>query len=111
MRNIILAGALLVLAGSAMTAAAADGTRIEMQLLDHGRPVVGAQIAIFLSCDKLEGTTGDNGRLVLESSSCHGGYYWVEIDGKRVDTLYQVERDARTLDLADVSFMNTPGGR
>jgi hypothetical protein len=110
MRNIILAGALLVLAGTAVTAAAADGTRIEMQILEHGQPVVGAQIAIFLSCDKLEGTTGDDGRVVLESA-CKGGHYWVEIGGKRVDTVYQVERDPRTIDLANVSYMIWQGGR
>jgi hypothetical protein len=111
MRTTILAGALLLLVGSAFTAVAADtGTRVEMQILDRGVPVAGAQISVFLSCDKLLGATGVDGRVVLQSS-CKGGHYWVEIDGKRVDTLYQVERDTRTIDLSNVTFMAWQGGR
>jgi hypothetical protein len=110
MRTLIFTGALLLLAGSALTVAAAEGTRVEMQILDQGQPVAGTQVTIFLSCDKLEGTTGDDGRVVLESA-CDGGHYWVEVDGKRVDTLYQVERDQRTIDLAHVSYMTWQGGR
>ncbi len=107
MRMIMLAAAMLVLVGAA---AAADGTRVEMQILDRGQPVIGAQITIFLSCDKLEGTTAEDGRVVLESN-CKGGYYWLEIDGKRVDEFYQVQTDARTVDVANVSFMISQGGR
>lgn len=111
MRTLILTGALLLLAGSALTVAAAEGTRVEMQILDHGQPVAGRQVTIFLSCDKLEGTTGDDGRVVLQSETCQGGYYWLEIDGKRVDTLFQAESAARTVDLDNVSFMTWQGGR
>ena len=110
MRKTILAAALLLLVGSALTAVAADGTRVEMQILDRGVPVAGAQIAVFLSCDKLEGTTGTDGRVVLESS-CNGGFYWLEIDGKRVDSFYQVEQNTKTIDVSDVSFMISQGGR
>lgn len=111
MRTLILTGALLLLAGSAMTVAAAEGARIEMQILDDGQPVVGSRVTIFLSCDKLEGTTGDDGRVVLESASCHGEQYWLEIDGQRVNTLFQVESSARSVDLDNVSFMTWQGGR
>lgn len=107
MRMIMLSAAMLLMVGAA---AAADGTRIEMQILDRGQPVTGSQITIFLSCDKLEGTTGEDGRIVLESE-CNGGFYWVEIDGRRVDAFYQVERHARTIDVSDVSFMISQGGR
>ncbi len=110
MRKTILAAALLLLVGSALTAVAADGTRVEMQILDRGAPVADAKVTIFLSCDKLEGTTGADGRVVLESA-CNGGFYWVEIDGRRVDTFYQVERDTRTIDVSEVSFMISQGGR
>jgi len=111
MRKIILTGALLLLVATALTAAAAGGgTRVEMQILDRGVPVSGAQITVFLSCDKLEGTTGDDGRVVLQSAS-NGGFYWVEIDGRRVDTFYQVERDSRTIDVSNVTFRVWEGGR
>jgi hypothetical protein len=111
MRTLILTGALLLFAGSALTAAAADGTRVEMQILDNGQPVVGSRVTIFMSCDKLEGTTGDDGRVVLESATCQGKHYWLEIDGQRVNTLFQVENSARSVDLDNVSFMTWQGGR
>jgi hypothetical protein len=110
MRTTILTGALLLLVGTALTAAAAGGTRVEIQVLERGTPVANTQVAVFLSCDKLQGVTGDDGRVVLESG-CNGGYYWLEIDGKRVDTFFQVERATRTIDLADVSFLISQGGR
>jgi uncharacterized protein YfaS (alpha-2-macroglobulin family) len=111
MRTTILTGALLLFVATALTAAAAGGgTRVEMQILDRGAPVSGAQITVFLSCDKLEGTTTNDGRVVLESAS-NGGFYWVEIDGKRIDTLYAVERDTRTIDVSKVTFRVWQGGR
>jgi hypothetical protein len=110
MRMTILTAALLLVAGSALTATAAEGIRVELQILDHGQPLAAAKTAIFLSCDKVEGTTGADGRVVLDSA-CNGRFYWVEINGRRVDTLYQVDRSARTIDISDVSFQITRGGR
>ena len=100
-----------MLAGSALTATAADGTRVEMQILDHGQPVVGAQIAIFLSCDKLEGTTGDDGRVVLESVLQRRLLLGRDRRPARRHAVSRSSADARTIDLADVSFMTWQGGR
>ncbi len=109
MRKRVLGGlvVLLAMAGAAVAAAPAS---IELQVLKGGRPVVGAQVVLYLSCDKLQGVTGEEGRVALESS-CGGGFYWVEIDGRRVDTLYQVESGIRPIDVAEVTFITWQGGR
>jgi len=109
MRRRVLGGlvVLLAIAGAAIAAAPAS---IELQVLDGGQPVVGAQVALFLSCDKLQGATGEEGRVVLETT-CGGGFYWVEIDGRRVDTLFQVEGGLRAIDVAEVAFITWQGGR
>jgi hypothetical protein len=108
MRRAFLTGAFLMLV-SAGSAFAAGGPSIELQILQDGQPVAGVQVAVFLSCDKVEGATGKDGRVVLESS-CAGGFYWVELDGRRVDTLYQVEPVALTLDLGTVRYITWGGG-
>jgi len=107
LRHGILVLAVLALA---VSVSARQTTQVQLEIRDHGQPVEGAQIAIFMSCDKLVGQTDVEGRVTLESE-CGGRQYWIEINGERIGQLYEADRDVKTIDLESVTFIEWQGGR
>jgi hypothetical protein len=112
MRRSLLASGLVMLALSVLpsTTSASDPVRVDLQIVDHGRPVAAADVVIYLSCDRVAGVTDDHGNVALQSD-CGGRVFWVEINSQRVSELFRVESAARTIDLAAVTYIEWQGGR
>ena len=111
MKNAIRLGLLLLaVLALAVSASARQSTEIQLEIREYGQPVEGAEVAIFMSCDKLVGQTDAEGRVTLESE-CGGRQYWIEIDGERIGQLYEAQRDVKTIDLESVTFIEWQGGR
>jgi hypothetical protein len=101
-----LIGALVLATGAAVAAT----TQVDLRILNDGKAVQNTQITLFFSCDKVQGVTDATGHVALEAD-CSAGFYWVEVDGRRIDELYRVDSRTSTIDLANVSFVEWQGGR
>lgn len=103
---LVLIGALVAATG----VATAGSTRVDLRILNNGKAVQNAEITLFFSCDKVAGVTDATGQVALEAG-CSAGYYWVEVDGRRISELYRVDSQTSTIDLANVQFIEWQGGR
>jgi hypothetical protein len=111
MRKLLTTMALLVVVISAVgTAAATAGTQVNLRILHDGVAVEAAQVALYFSCDKVAGVTDADGTVALQAS-CNAGFYWVEVNGRRISELYQVSAQTSVIDLANVTYIVWQGGR
>lgn len=111
MRKIIATSVMLLAVISlAAVASAAGPSRVDLKIVENGQAVENAEVVIFMSCDKVAGRTDENGDVALESE-CGGRQFWVEINGKRVSTIYNDIPGTEVIDIARVTFIEWMGGR
>jgi len=82
----------------AVATSAFAATSVDLQLVNNGQPVGGAQIEILGSAGLTETTTDANGLSQFELS---GKYFRVHVNGQTLNTVYQAGQGLVVVDISN----------